>query len=142
VVHEAKGAIREQAVVKMIFDDDDIRDPKRFFQQFALVIGVVQHIDEHRNIPALIGIRKMQPVEQFDRDSGFRPDEHVNAINRDIWPVLHQQSIEAPVARSDIQHSCAMWNRRDQCIAQAANSPSKYIAMVDAGDQAHTEAFT
>jgi hypothetical protein len=35
-----------------------------------------------------------------------------------------------------------MWNRRDQCIAQAANSPSKYIAMVDAGDQAHAEAFT
>jgi hypothetical protein len=72
-------------------------------QQNIRIISVVQHIHEHDNVHALVGIRNMLSVETSRGDSRIRSSENVDAFHATVLPDLGQplgeQSVPAPYVK-------------------------------------------
>jgi hypothetical protein len=58
----------------MILQDHRLpRHARRFLQQHARIVGVVQHIDEADDVEALVGMRDRLAVEDVDGNMGGAP---------------------------------------------------------------------
>ncbi len=85
-IHETQRRRCEEPLQGVIFNQYcamAYTDP--FAEEPKSVFGVVEDIDEHDRVKAGVSEWDMPTIKGLHGDPGFVPDEHVHAVNREIW---------------------------------------------------------
>jgi hypothetical protein len=65
---------------------------------------MVQDIDKHDRIKAVVLVRKALTVKGLDRNPGSRPDQDVDSLERQIRPLLHEKPGNKAVTATYVQN--------------------------------------
>jgi hypothetical protein len=131
-VHEAQGWTSNQALKKMIFDDDAApRNPRRFAHEDAGVVGVMEHVDEQDAIERPVSEGQVIAVpgtafcawgREFDLSRGKSQHNDPKTNNNECCDVGRRNSfIVKKVTNedgSDVGGRCARQGDRERNAAQ------------------------
>ncbi len=142
IIHQPQSRFRQPTIHRMILDDDrGAGDSCGLAKQNQRVFGVVQYIDKHHRIEAVVLVWDVPAVKLDNRDMGQWTDQHVDAADGQIRPALHQQVRYRSVATADIQCLCILWQQLCQMPGEHPDSPAENIVTVNAVNKIHMGRF-
>jgi hypothetical protein len=105
VVHEAQGRAREEAIPRVVLDEDATAGhPRRLTEQDRGVVGVVQDVDQQHDINRPIALGDRPAVEGSDRDVRVLADQDIDPANPGVGPEFLDPAGQETIAAADVQY--------------------------------------
>ncbi len=105
-VHKAESGACQQAITKMIFDQDHPANANRFPQKEQWIGCVMKDVHKHDSVKTRIGMRNSFTVERPNRNMGAGADEWVNTLNGHIRPLFHNEAVDHSISTTDVEDAC------------------------------------
>src|SRR5437588_833738 len=136
-VHKTEGEVVENIFINMILEQDETaRYANGFAKQNRGVFGVVQNIHEQAHVETSVGIGQRRTVKGTTLDLALRPNQELNAFERDVRPELSNAAGNGAVTTSNVQHRRALWDLPSQQFRQHPRAPLKNKCAMPPADPA------
>ena len=138
VVHETQGAVREEAFLSVIFQEDAVAGHAGGFAEHdGRVFRVMEDVDEEDAIESLIREGEFVAVEFRDGDGGVWADENIHAFRSDVGAEFAEAFGESAIAAADIEQARVCGDERGEVIAQYVDAAGEDVFPVDGVERSH-----
>jgi hypothetical protein len=98
------------------------------------IFGVVEDIDKYDGIKAVVFVRNALAIKGLDGNHGFRPDQDVDSLEREVAPHLHEKLSDKAVTTAYIQNARVSGNQvRQAGTEHPSPAPGDKVFMDEIG---------
>jgi len=131
-VHEAQGRKSQRVGSAVVLEQYCVsRDASGFREQYARVVGVVQHVYQHDGVHRAIRPRNPGAVKSVHRDGRSVAGQALVPLDSDAICQRLDQRPDATVAAADIHHLPTRFGHARESSSEALHATAVYELPVD-----------
>src|SRR5438552_17359225 len=102
-VHKAQSRASQQAITKVIVDQDHRADANRFSQKVQRIRSVMEDVNKQNSVKTRITMRNSFAIEWPNWNVRMWAHEGINALDGHVRSMFHDEPVNQPISTADIK---------------------------------------